>query len=63
MQNMVQFIYSPDHDIYDGEPWTLTDIEDLQPAVAHGDTIQQVAEFLCRAGSVDDITAKVRDWA
>jgi hypothetical protein len=41
--------------------WTQGDIEDLKAALAHGDTIKQAAEFLCRAGSVDDVAAKARE--
>lgn len=48
-------------DIYDGAAWTDMDIEDLKAAIAHGRSIEQAAEFLCRAGSVDDVARKCEE--
>ena len=45
-------------DIYDGTEWTEMDIEDLKAAIAHGRSIEEIAEFLCR--SVDDGHAEMR---
>jgi hypothetical protein len=45
-------------DIYDGEEWTEMDIEDLKAAIEHCHSIEEVAEFLCRADSVDDVARK-----
>jgi hypothetical protein len=45
-------------DIYDGEPWSEMDIEDLKGAVAYGSSLQEVAEFLCRSGTPLDVAAK-----
>jgi hypothetical protein len=45
-------------DIYDGADWTDMDIEDLKAAIEGGATIEEAAEFLCRADSVDDVTRK-----
>jgi hypothetical protein len=48
-------------DIYDGAEWTEMDIEDLKAAIEGGATIQQAAEFLCRADSVDDVARKCEE--
>jgi len=48
-------------DIYDGTDWTEMDIEDLKAAIAHGRSIEEVAEFLCRAGSPNDVARKCRE--
>jgi hypothetical protein len=45
-------------DIYDGAEWTEMDIEDLKAAIEGGASIQDAAEFLCRADSVDDVARK-----
>ncbi len=45
-------------DIYDGAPWTETDIDDLKAAIQSGRSIKEAAEFLCRAESVDDVARK-----
>jgi hypothetical protein len=34
------------------------DIEDLKAAIAAGHSIEEAAQFLCRADSVDDIACK-----
>jgi hypothetical protein len=45
-------------DIYDSAEWTEMDIEDLKAAIEHGSSIEEAAEFLCRAGGVDDVARK-----
>jgi hypothetical protein len=45
----------PMMDIYDGADWTEMDIEDLKSAIESGSSI---AQFLCRADSVDDVARK-----
>jgi hypothetical protein len=45
-------------DIYDGAPWTEMDIDDLKGAIEAGRLIEEAAEFLCRADSVDDVARK-----
>jgi hypothetical protein len=45
-------------DIYDGAAWTEMDIDDLKAAINHGRSIEDAAEFLCRADSVDDVARK-----
>ena len=42
-------------DIYDHEPWTDTDVDDLKAEIERGRSIEEVAQFLCRADSVDDV--------
>jgi hypothetical protein len=48
-------------DIYDGADWTEMDIEDLKAAISHGSSIEETAEFLCRADSVDDVARKCEE--
>jgi hypothetical protein len=45
-------------DIYDGAAWTEMDIDDLKAAIEAGRSIEETAEFLCRADSVDDVARK-----
>jgi hypothetical protein len=40
-------------DIYDGDPWSEMDIEDL--TVALSSAIEDAATHLCRSGTVDDV--------
>jgi hypothetical protein len=39
-------------DIYDCEPWTEMDVEDLTAVLDHGSTIEDAAKHLCRSGTV-----------
>ena len=48
-------------DIYDGAPWTEMDIDDLKAAIESGRSIEEAAEFLCRADSVDDVARKCEE--
>ena len=48
-------------DIYDGEPWTEMDIEDLTAALKSGDTIEDAAHHLCRSGTVEDVRRKAEE--
>jgi hypothetical protein len=48
-------------DTYDGAEWTEMDIEDLKAAVEGGASIQNAAEFLCPADSVDDVARKCEE--
>jgi hypothetical protein len=34
------------------------DIDDLRLAIEHGRTIEETAEFLCRADSIDEVARK-----
>ena len=49
------------HDIYDGAPWTETDITDLRNHAARGRSLQETAEFLCRSGSLYDVAEKAKE--
>jgi hypothetical protein len=49
------------HDIYDGEPGSEMDIEDLKGAVEYGSSLEEVAEFLCRSGTPLDVAAKAKE--
>jgi hypothetical protein len=44
-------------DIYDGEPWSEIDIEDLKGAVAYGRSLEETAQFLCRSGTPFEVAA------
>ncbi|HEY0802498.1 MAG TPA: hypothetical protein VGD54_16790 [Steroidobacteraceae bacterium] len=48
-------------DIYDGADWTEMDIEDLKAAIEHSRSIEEMAAFLCRADSVDDVARKCEE--
>ena len=45
-------------DIYDGADWTEKDIDDLKAAIQSGSSIEEAAQFLCRADSFDDVARK-----
>src|SRR4051794_2591146 len=45
-------------DTNDGEPWSEMDLWNLKNSLAYGDTIEEVAEFLCRAGTLDEVKRK-----
>ena len=45
-------------DIYDGAEWTEMDIDDLTAAIESGSSVEEAAEFLCRASSIDDVARK-----
>jgi hypothetical protein len=49
------------YDIYDGEPWTEMDVQDLTAALKYGDTIEEAATHLCRSGTVDDVRRKAEE--
>jgi len=48
-------------DIYDGADWTEMDIDDLKAAIESGRSIEEAAEFLCRADSVNDVARKCEE--
>lgn len=48
-------------DIYDGAPWTEEDVAEIRNAIAHGGTIGEIAELICRAGSIDDVERKANE--
>lgn len=48
-------------DIYDGAEWTAMDVEDLRSEIEHGRSIEEAAQFLCRADSVDLVRRKAKE--
>ena len=48
-------------DIYDGAEWTDMDVEDLKAEIAHGRSIEEAAQFLWRADSVDEVRRKAKE--
>jgi hypothetical protein len=48
-------------DIYDGAEWTEMDLDDLKLMIESGRSIEEVAEFLCRADSLDDVVRKCKE--
>ena len=49
-------------DIYDGAKWTEMDIDDLRAAIEFGSSIEEAAQFLCRADSVQDVSTNAKNW-
>jgi len=45
-------------DLHDGDPWSEADVSDLRNSLEHGDSIEEVAQFLCRSGTIDDVRHK-----
>ena len=45
-------------DIYDGQEWSAMDIEDLKNSVSRGHSPEQIAEFLCRSGTIGEVCRK-----
>jgi hypothetical protein len=48
-------------DIYDGAEWTDMDIGYLKAAIEAGISIEEAAQFLCRADSVEDVRRKCQE--
>jgi hypothetical protein len=48
-------------DYYDGEPWTQMDVRDHTAALKSGGTIEDVAQHLCRSGTVEDVRRKAEE--
>jgi hypothetical protein len=42
-----------------GEPWSDGDVFDLKNSLAHGDSLAQVADFLCR--DVPEVRSKMKE--
>lgn len=45
-------------DIYSNTEWTEMDVEDLKAAMEHGTSIEEIAEFLCRSDTIEDVRRK-----
>jgi hypothetical protein len=48
----------PIQDLNDGKPWSEMGLFDLRNSLAYGDSIEEVAGFLCRAGTVEEVGRK-----
>jgi hypothetical protein len=48
-------------DLNDGKPWSEMDLWDLKNSLAQGESIQEVAGFLCRSGTVDEVRRKAKE--
>ena len=51
----------PIQDANDGKPWSEMDLFDLRNSLAYGRSIEEVAEFLCRSGIVDEVERKAEE--
>jgi hypothetical protein len=53
---------SPDfrQDINDNKEWSETDIADLNNHIAHGASLAETAQFLCRSGTSFEVAAKAK---
>lgn len=48
-------------DLNDGKEWSQMDIFDLRNSVAYGLSLSEVAQFLCRGGTLDDVRRKAEE--
>jgi hypothetical protein len=48
-------------DVHDGDAWTEDQVDDLRRSLAHGNSIEDAAAFLCRGGTVDDVARKAEE--
>jgi hypothetical protein len=51
----------PIQDLNDGKPWSEIDLFDLRNSLAYGRPIEEVAGFLCRAGTVEEVKRKAEE--
>jgi hypothetical protein len=51
----------PIQDTNDGKPWSEMDLLDLRNSLAYGNAIEEVAGFLCRAGTVEEVKRKAEE--
>ena len=51
----------PIQDINDGKRWSETDLFDLRNSLAYGESIEEVARFLCRSGTVEEVKRKAEE--
>jgi hypothetical protein len=58
---MSTFPYSPDHDLNDDEPWSEEDVRDLENHIRQGASLEETAEFPCRAGTVEAVAEKAKE--
>jgi hypothetical protein len=48
-------------DSNDGAPWDDQTINDLKAAVDHGRPLEEIAQYLCRSGTIEDVARKCRE--
>jgi hypothetical protein len=48
-------------DAADGQEWSEGDLWDLRNSLEHGRSIEEVAGFLCRSGTVDEVRRKAQE--
>jgi len=51
----------PIQDINDGKPWSEMDLFDLRNSLAYGRSIEEVAGFLCRSDTVEEVRRKAEE--
>lgn len=51
----------PMADILDGEPWSEMDLAHLRTSLGSGDTIEGVARFLFRSGTIEEVCRKAEE--
>ena len=51
----------PIQDLNDGKPWSEMDLFDLRNSLAYGRPIEEVASFLCRAGTLEEVRRKAEE--
>jgi hypothetical protein len=48
-------------DLYDGAPWTDSDIGDLKAGLERGRSVEDIAGLLCRSGSTAEVRRKAAE--
>jgi hypothetical protein len=48
-------------DLNDGKPWSEMDLLDLRNSLAYGRSIEEVADFLCRSRTVEEVKRKAEE--
>jgi hypothetical protein len=51
----------PIQDVNDGKSWSEMDLFDLRSGLAYGRSIEEVAGFLCRFGTVEEVKRKAEE--
>jgi hypothetical protein len=51
----------PIQDINDGKPSSEMDLFDLRNSLAYGESIEELAAFLCRSGTVEEVRRKAEE--
>jgi hypothetical protein len=49
-------------DLNDFKDWSVMDIADLKNHAEFGASLKETASFLCRAGSLEDVAQKVKEF-